>query len=79
MGDVIIKGTKALVPFLRRFIDLHAEKDEAWRTVKRWRKKYGLPIEYAPNDMPYMKENRFYTWWEKNKSNVPRRSTGDLN
>jgi hypothetical protein len=49
-GKVV--GTKAIVPFLRRFMDLNDDKAKAWRTIKDWKKKYGLPIHEEINGQP---------------------------
>lgn len=38
-----------------------------WRTIRAWKKKYGLPIEYYPNGKPYLDEQKFVTWLEKKK------------
>jgi hypothetical protein len=73
--DIIrLKGTKEIVPFMRHFIKLHADHDQAWRTVKRWKDQYGLPIEYAANDEPYMIQEVFFAWWGSSKANVSKRS-----
>ena len=64
MGDDRVKGAKSIVPYMRRFVTLHSEQDEAWRTLKRWKKHKGFPIEYAPNGEPFIVESKFIVWWK---------------
>jgi len=47
-----IVGTKAIVPFLRRFMDLNPDTAKAWRTIKDWKRKYNLPIHMELNRQP---------------------------
>lgn len=47
-----IVSSKRIVFFLRRFMNLHPDPGEAWRTIKRWKKKYDLPIHREINGQP---------------------------
>lgn len=74
----MIKGTKEIVPFIRNFINLHPDQSEAWRTLKRWKKLKGFPIEYAPNDEPYLIAEKFYDWWNSLKADVSKRGSKEI-
>lgn len=52
LRDGKIVGTRQIVPFLRKFMDLNPDKDKAWRTIKDWKKKYSLPIHEEINGQP---------------------------
>ena len=64
VGEEWIKGTKAIVPFMRQYVDLHADQREAWRTLKRWKKLYHFPIEEEPNGRPYVIKTVVKAWFK---------------
>ena len=62
MGNVWHIGRKRIVAYLRPYIDLSPDFDIAWRKVRRWREKYGLPIFNQPNTTPYLDAEEFHLW-----------------
>lgn len=50
--DGKIVSSKSIVFYLRKFMKLHKDPGEAWRTIKRWKKKYNLPIHREINGQP---------------------------
>ena len=69
-------GRKEIVAFLRPYIKLNPDADKAWRTVRRWRIRYGLPIDTQPNGKPYIDPPRFTRWWNRYQIRVTRISQG---
>ena len=62
MGEDWRIGRKAIVIFLRPYIGLSVLQKPAWRKVARWKKDYGLPIEYDPSGRPYIDPRVFELW-----------------
>ncbi len=56
-------GRKAIIAFLRPYLDLPDKPENAWQKVCRWRDRYGLPIEYQPNGKPYLDQAVFFEYW----------------
>ncbi len=56
-------GRKAIIAFLGPFLDLSNDQVIAWNKVRRWKRRYGMPIEVQPNGKPYLDEAVFFTWW----------------
>lgn len=63
MGNVWHIGRKRIVAYLRPYIDLSPDPNLAWRKVRRWRDKYGLPLLYQPNGAPCLDAQEFQLWW----------------
>lgn len=58
-------GRKAIINYLREFIDAPQKYTSAWIKVLRWRKRYGLPIERHVNGSPYIDEAIFRDWHQR--------------
>ena len=56
-------GRKAIIAYLEPFLDLPADPFCAWQKVRRWRNRYGLPIESQPNRKPYIDASVFEAYW----------------
>ena len=56
-------GRKRVVAYLRPYLELSADFSLAWRKVKRWKDRYGLPLLYQPNGTPYLDAEEFHLWW----------------
>ncbi|HNY71664.1 MAG TPA: hypothetical protein PKH14_12835 [Syntrophorhabdus sp.] len=56
-------GRKAIISFLQPYLDLPNKPEYAWQKIKRWRKRYALPIETQPNGKPYIDESVFFLYW----------------
>lgn len=48
----MIVGVKSIIPYLRAFMSLNEDHVKAWRTIKDWKKRYGLPIHEGLNGQP---------------------------
>ncbi len=64
MGSVWHVGRKAIIEYLRPYLDLSDDFTVAWRKVRRWRINYGLPILHQPNTIPYIDPEEFVMWWK---------------
>ena len=53
-------GRKEIIAYLRPFIKLPQNPAYAWQKVKRWRRRYCLPIEIQLNGKPYIDEVFFH-------------------
>lgn len=58
-------GRKAIIEYLRPYLDLPSTHEYAWRKILRWRQKYGLPIESQPNGKPYIDQIVFLEYWSR--------------
>ena len=58
-------GRKAIIEYLRPYLDLPEDLKTAWQKVRRWRLRYGLPIESQPNGKPYVDQGVFLEYWSK--------------
>ncbi len=65
MSEVWYIGRKAIIQYLRPYLDLSPDIHMAWQKVRRWRIRYGLPIEVQPNDKPYIDPAMFEAWWSR--------------
>lgn len=48
----MIVGVKNIIPYLKAFMSLNDDHVKAWRTIKDWKKRYGLPIHESLNGQP---------------------------
>lgn len=55
-------GRKAVVRFLKARIDLSPDLETAWNKVRRWRRRYGLPVIADPNGRPSITEEDYAAW-----------------
>lgn len=58
-------GRKAMIEYLRPFLDLSDDLTIAWNKVRRWRRRYGLPVAVQPNGKPYIDEADFEMYWAR--------------
>ena len=54
---------KAIIAYLKPLIDLSDNQKMARQKIRRWRIKYGLPVESQPNNSPYIDPATFEAWW----------------
>jgi len=65
MSEVWYVGRKAIIQYLRPYLDLSPDIHMAWQKIRRWRIKYGLPIDSQPNMRPYIDPAVFEAWWDR--------------
>ena len=58
-------GRKAIIEYLRPYLDLSEDQDIAWNKVRRWKRRYSLPVETQPNGKPYIDEAVFSLYWSR--------------
>lgn len=58
-------GRKAIIAFLGPYLDLVEDPVHAWVKIRRWKRRYALPIETQPNGKPYIDEGVFFLYWSK--------------
>jgi hypothetical protein len=58
-------GRRAIIAYLRPFIGLSWDHEVAWHKIRRWKKRYYLPIDRQPNNKPYIDENTFELYWSR--------------
>ncbi|MDD5007472.1 MAG: hypothetical protein PHU49_08010 [Syntrophorhabdaceae bacterium] len=63
MFDDIRVGRKAIIAYLRPFLNLPMNEDSAWQKVKRYRKNYVLPVERFLNGKPFVDPYWFKYWF----------------
>ena len=57
-------GRKPIIAYLKPLIGLSDDQKMAWQKIRRWRIKYGLPVESQPNTSPYLDPATFEAWWQ---------------
>ncbi len=57
-------GRKAIIAYLRPYLNLSEDSEVAWNMIRRWRKHYELPIDTQPNGKPYVDPDVFSRYWE---------------
>lgn len=63
-------GRKAIIAYLDPFLSLAPDPAMAWKKIRRWRIRYGLPIDTQPSGKPYIDPDRFVRWWNHYQINV---------
>lgn len=58
-------GRKAIIAYLRPYLDLPDSLEFAWRKILRWKQRYGLPVESQPNGKPYVDQAVFLLYWSR--------------
>lgn len=57
-------GRKGIIAYLTPFLDLSDDQATAWNKIRRWRRRYGLPVQLQPNGKPYVDEAVFEMYWK---------------
>jgi hypothetical protein len=69
MGDEICVGRKEIVAYFKeiKLLAPHAALKDAWVTIYRWKKKYGLSelIHRRPNGKPMVIKAEIRLWLER--------------
>ena len=61
-------GRKDIIKFLRPEIALSKDAAYAWKKVKRFVKRYKLPVVPEPDGKPSLLEEEYLLWREKYRS-----------
>jgi len=61
-NQIIAIGREEIITLVEQHVPV-----TTWRTVRAWKKKYGLQIEYLPNGKPCLDEAKFLSWLDKKK------------
>jgi hypothetical protein len=64
MNNSTAVGREEIITLVEQFLPI-----TTWRTVRAWKAKYGLPIEYFPNGRPFLSEQKLTAWMERKKLN----------
>ena len=67
MADGLCVGRKDIICFLRPYLGLSPDIKTAWNMVRRWRKRYRLPVFTQPNGKPCLDPITFEAYWERYK------------
>jgi hypothetical protein len=63
-------GWKAIILYLRPYIDLSIFEKPARRKLKRWVRNYGLPVEHDVSKSPYIDPVMFELWTAKTRAKL---------
>ena len=58
---------KGIIEYLSQHMAIPANPQTAWQKVRRWRDKYGLPIEWAVNGSPFIDERAYQRWRKRSQ------------
>ena len=58
-------GRKEIIKYLRPYLGLSDNGEIAWNMVRRWRRRYALPVSNQPNGKPYIDPVIFKAFWNR--------------
>jgi hypothetical protein len=61
VDEAFIRGRKSIIEFFLKKFNF-GETKNTWQTVRSWKRRFGFPIRYLPNNQPYIIPSEVTKW-----------------